>query len=259
MANRSVDAVARKLSAARYRGMFTALFGPAILSKPALLVSEAMSAVSRYQIEDRSFHRFDSKYDYWLEGRARLSPAELRGLRLFNDPTRANCAGCHLSQPTPDGLPPLFTDSQYEALAVPRNRTLPANRDPKFFDLGLCGPFRTDLAQQTQYCGMFKTPTLRNTASRGVYFHNGVYHDLKQVMDFYNLRAVAPERIYPRDAAGRPMIYDDIPARYHANIDIADAPFDRRRGDRPPLTEAEIADVIAFLHTLDDGYRRHAD
>jgi cytochrome c peroxidase len=252
MANADKYDVARKLARGGYGKMLEPLFGAPMLNNPEMLFVEAMSALSRYQIESQAFHRFDSKYDLWLEGKARLSHAEMRGLRLFNDPNAANCAGCHLSQPTSDGLPPLFTDTEYEALGVPRNPAIPANRDPHFFDMGLCGPLRADLAKQTQYCGMFLTPTLRNTAKRGVYFHNGVYHTLKQVLDFYNLREVDPGRIYPRDRSGKIVKYDDLPSRYHANIDVADAPFDRKFGDRRPLTDAEIADIITFLGTLND-------
>ncbi|WP_158916029.1 cytochrome-c peroxidase [Caulobacter sp. S45] len=255
MANASEADVARKLAQAKYRDQFKPLFGDTILSKPAMLVAEAMSAVSRYQIEDRSFHAFDSKYDRWLEGKARLDRAELRGMRLFNDPAKANCGGCHLSQPTRDRLPPLFTDTQYEALGVPRNPAIPANKDPAFFDLGLCGPFRTDLAKQTQYCGMFLTPTLRNAARRKTYFHNGMYHSLDQVMDFYNLRNTSPGKVYPHDAAGKVQTYNDLPAAYRANVDVKDAPFDRKPGDRPALSDAEIKDIIAFIRTLNDGYR----
>jgi cytochrome c peroxidase len=222
------------------------------------LIDEAMFAIGRFQIEDPSFHPFTSKYDAWLQGQARLTATEMRGLRLFNDPKKGNCAGCHLSQPTRDGLPPLFTDTQYEALGAPRNAALPVNHDPHFYDLGVCGPFRKDLAKQTQYCGMFLTPTLRNVDKRAVFFHNGVYRSLTQVMDFHNLRNVAPEKIYPRGADGRPDIYNDMPVAYRANIDTTDAPFDRRAGDAPPLTAQEIQDIIAFIHTLDDGYAAQA-
>ncbi len=253
MANKDANEVAAKLAKAPYRDQFKPLFGANILNNPAMLFSEAMSALSRFQIEAQTFHRFDSKYDHWLEGKARLSHAEMRGLRLFNDPAKGNCAACHLSQPTMDGLPPLFTDTEYEALGVPRNRALAANRDPHYFDMGICGPLRADFAKQTQYCGMFLTPTLRNSARRGVYFHNGVYHDLKQVMDFYNLRDVQPGRIYPHDATGKVLKFDDLPPQYRANVDVADAPFDRKAGDKPALNDGEIADIIAFLHTLDDG------
>lgn len=254
MANASIEEVANKLMHSRYRASFAQLFGPGILNDPQQLVSEAMFAIGRFQIEDPSFHPFTSKYDAWLQGLSRLTPAELRGLRVFNDPRKGNCAGCHLSQPSRDGLPPLFTDTQYEALGVPRNTVLAINRDPHFFDLGVCGPFRKDLAHQTQYCGMFLTPTLRNVDRRAVFFHNGIYRTLTQVLDFYNLRSVAPEKIYPRNATGKPDLYNDIPVAYQRNVDTADAPFDRHVGDPLPLTAQDIQDIIAFLHTLDDGY-----
>jgi cytochrome c peroxidase len=255
MANSSPAEVARKLASATYIDKFKQLFGANIESNASLLVTEAMFAVGRYQMEDPSFHAFTSKYDYWLQGKARLSAAELHGMKLFNDPNKANCAGCHLSQPTADGLPPLFTDTQYEALGVPRNAALAINKDPRFFDMGVCGPFRHDLAEQTQYCGMFLTPTLRNSANRHLYFHNGVYRTLEQVMDFYNLRSTNPEKIYPHDASGKVETYNDLPARYHGNVDISDAPFDRKPGDKPAMTQDEIQDIIAFMNTLNDGYK----
>ncbi|RKP46423.1 cytochrome-c peroxidase [Trinickia fusca] len=255
MANTSVDEVTEKFSRSAYRDVFIQLFGPDIFKNPRLALSEAMFAVARFQVEDPSFHPYSSKYDYWLEGRARLTQAELRGLRLFNDPHKANCAGCHLSKPGKDGLPPMFTDYQYESLGVPRNPQLAVNRDANYYDMGLCGPHRTDLATQTQYCGMFLTPTLRNSATRKTFFHNGVYRSLDQVMAFYNLRDIEPGKIYPHDAQGHVEQYDDLPAKYRANIDKTDAPFDRKLGDAPSMTQADIEDIIAFLKTLTDGYR----
>ena len=251
----SIATVAAKLRHATYAASFTQLFGPAILVNKPLLVSEALFAVARYQIEDPAFHPYSSKYDFWLEGEARFTPAEARGYRLFNDPKRANCAGCHLDAPTPDGLPPLFTDHQYEALGVPRNTTLAANRDPRYVDLGICGPKRTDMTTQARYCGMFATPTLRNVATRHVFFHNGVYHRLQQVMDFYAERDTAPQRIYPRNADGTIRSYDDLPTRYRANLDRVDPPFDRSPGRPPAISPSDERDIIAFLSTLTDGYR----
>ena len=257
MANNSIGEVAQKLANSRYRQSFAQLFGPGILNDQPQLVDEAMFAIGRFEIEDSSFHPFTSKYDAWLQGQARLTAQEMRGLALFNDPNKGNCSACHLSQPTRDGLPPLFTDTQYEALGVPRNSELAPNKDPQFYDLGLCGPLRKDLANQTQYCGMFLTPTLRNVDRRVVFFHNGAYHNLTQVLDFYNLRSVASEKIYPRDANGKPALYNDIPAAYQKNVDTTDAPFDRHAGDAPALTSQDVQDIIAFLHTLDDGYAKH--
>jgi cytochrome c peroxidase len=250
MANPNAGAVAAKLRQRPYAPMFVELFGASILDQPAQLVSEAMFAVARYQIEDPSFHPYTSKFDYWLEGKAHFTPAEMRGYVLFNDPEKANCGGCHLDKPTPDGIPPVFTDGQFEALGAPRNRKLLANRDPTFFDLGICGPFREDMREQTQFCGMFMTPTLRNVATRRVFFHNGVFTSLKQVMDFYAFRDVAPGKVHPGGEK-----YDDIPPRYQANVDTVDPPFDRNLGDPPAITEQDEDDIIAFLQTLTDGYR----
>ena len=255
MDNGSVADLAAKLGQAPYAATMKVLFGLAIFDDPRMAVAEAQFAVARYQFEDPSFHPYTSKFDYWLEGRARLSPAELRGYLLFNDPNKANCGGCHVDQPSPDGLAPLFTDHQYEALGVPRNRTLAANRDPDYFDLGVCGPYRKDVENQTQYCGMFTTPTLRNVALRHVFFHNGVYHTLKQVMDFYDFRDTNPGKVYPKAADGKVLKYDDLPPQYRANVDTVDPPLDRQLGQRPAMTEQDEQDIIAFLGTLTDGYR----
>ncbi|BAR54782.1 cytochrome c peroxidase [Bradyrhizobium diazoefficiens] len=251
----SAEIVAGKLRRASYASRFVELFSARVLDNQRLLIAEAMFAVARYQVEEPSFHPYTSKYDYWLEGKARLSEGELRGLQAFNDPDKANCAGCHTSAPTRDGLPPLFTDHQYEALGAPRNAALAKNRDPNYFDLGVCGPHRTDMPEQTQYCGMFLTPTLRNTAVRHAFFHNGVFRNLEQVLDFYNFRDTNPEKVFPRAADGTVLKYDDLPQKYHANVDVIDPPFDRHPGDRPAMTEQDKADIIAFLKTLTDGYK----
>ena len=254
MANRSPEAVARTLDRPEYRKGFEALFGAQIFHDPKLVVAEATFAVARYQIEDPSFHPYNSKFDAWLEGRTRFTAREARGYRLFNDPEKGNCAACHLDAPTRDHRPPLFTDHQYEALAVPRNQHLAANADSNYYDLGLCGPLRTDMATQHQYCGMFLTPTLRNVARREVYFHNGIYHSLQQVLRFYALRSTQPQRIYPHGADGKVLSYDDLPRQYWHNVDVQDAPFNRRPGQPPALNEQEMQDVIAFLETLSDGW-----
>jgi cytochrome c peroxidase len=251
----NVEAVAAKLRQAPYAARFAQLFGGAIFAAPPLAVAEALFAVGRYEVEEPSFHAYTSKFDFWLEGRARFSPAELRGYLLFNDPAKANCGGCHLDQPGADGLPPLFTDHQFEALGAPRNAALAINRNPAYFDLGVCGPYRPDMQRETQYCGMFSTPTLRNAASRQVFFHNGVYHSLKQVLDFYDFRDTLPQKIYPRRADGTIAKFDDLPPQYQANIDVTDPPFDRKPGDPPAMTPEDEQNIIAFLQTLTDGYQ----
>jgi cytochrome c peroxidase len=251
----SIAIVAGKLQRAPYAARFVELFGSSVWSNPRLAVSEALFAVARYQIEDPSFHSYSSKFDFWLEGKARLAASEQRGYALFNDPAKANCAGCHVDQPSRDGLPPLFTDHQFEGLGAPRNAALAVNGDPGFFDLGICGPYRRDMSGDTQYCGLFMTPTLRNAATRHAFFHNGVYSSLKQVLDFYDFRDTQAQKIYPRGADGAVQKFNDVPPLDQANVDVTDPPFNRKSGDTPAMIEADENDIIAFLNTLVDGYR----
>lgn len=256
MDNRDADAVLARLKAAPYADDLKQLFGANVFNQPTLALDEAMFALARFQAEEPSFHPYDSKYDAYLDGKTELSAAEQRGLKLFEDPAKGNCSSCHLDRISRDGIfRPAFTDYQFEALGVPRNRTLPFNKDANFYDLGLCGPMRTDLADATAFCGLFKTPTLRNVATRKAFFHNGVFATLDQVLHFYVERETNPAQWYGKPPSGEVEPYDDLPAHYRGNVDMVDAPYDRRKGETPALNDAEISDVIAFLGTLTDGYR----
>jgi cytochrome c peroxidase len=256
MDNHSATEVLERLKRTAYADDLKKLFGPNIFSQPELALDEAMFALARFQAEEPSFHSYDSKYDAYLAGQTELSAAELRGLKLFEDPLKGNCASCHIDRPSRDGIfRPAFTDYQFEALGVPRNRDLPANGDPNFHDLGLCGPMRKDYANAASYCGLFKTPTLRNVATRKVFFHNGVFRSLDQVLHFYVERETNPAKWYATLPNGEIDRYDDLPLQYRGNVDVVDAPYDRKPGGTPALNDSEIADVIAFLGTLTDGYR----
>ena len=215
--------------------------------KEPITFDAIVTALATYEQREADFYPYSSKYDASLRGEARLSTQEQRGLQLFNDPAKGNCARCHISQRGPNGTLPQFTDYGFLALGLPRNRTLPANADPAYFDLGLCGPIRTDLLTKAEYCGKFMTPTLRNVATRQTFFHNGVVHSLREAVAFYVQRDTSPEKWYPHGK------FDDLPVRYQENVEM-EPPFGRRPGDPPALSEAEIDDVVAFLQTLTDGF-----
>jgi cytochrome c peroxidase len=259
MDNHSTAELLARLKRAAYADDLKKLFGANIFDQPELALDEAMFALARFQAEEPSFHPYDSKYDAYLTGQAELSAAEQRGLKLFEDPLKGNCSSCHLDRTSRDGIfRPAFTDYQFEALGVPRNRELAANRDPDFHDLGLCGPMRKDYTNAASYCGLFKTPSLRNVATRKVFFHNGVFRSLDQVLHFYVERETDPGKWYGKLPNGEIDRYDDLPAPYRGNVDVVDAPYDRKAGERPALDDAEIADIIAFLGTLTDGYKPSA-
>jgi cytochrome c peroxidase len=252
MANAGPVAVVEKLRHAPYAAQFRSLFGADALEDAGLAFEKACIALERFELEDPSFHPFSSRFDLYLQGKVQLAPAEQRGLALFDDPGRGNCAACHLDEKGADGSHPLFTDYEMQALGVPRNAELRANADPHYFDMGLCGPLRQDQSGKREYCGLFKTPTLRNVATRRVFFHNGRFHSLREALDFYSRRDTDPHLWYPMEAGGAGK-FDDLPPALRANVDTRNEPLTRKAGGVPVWTDAEIDDVITFLRTLTDA------
>ena len=256
MANESPRAVAAKVERASYAAEFRDTFGEQVFADAALTFKGVLLALETYQQTPAEFYPYTSKYDAYLRGSASLSTQELEGLAAFDDPARGNCARCHPST-VAGGAFPQFTDYGYAAIGVPRNAAIPANADPRHYDLGLCGPLRTDLKDRPEYCGLFRTPSLRNVAVRRVFFHNGVFHRLEDVVRFYAERDTDPQKWYPRGPDGRVSQFDDLPAKYRSNVD-REPPFDRHPGGRPALSEGDIEDIVAFLNTLTDGFVRTA-
>jgi cytochrome c peroxidase len=252
MANANPAEVVARLQRAAYADEFRKTFGARIFDDPQQAYAQALIALERFELEDPSFRPYDSQYDAYLDGKIELGEQEKRGLQLFDDPQRGNCASCHVDRKGADGSHPLFTDYQFEALGVPRNPDIRANADPRYFDQGLCGPLRQDLTAESSYCGMFETPTLRNVASRSVFFHNGRFHTLKETLRFYVQRDTSAEKWYPVSASGFVTKFDDLPPLMRGNVDVIDAPLTRSEGEAPVWTDAEIEDVIAFLQTLND-------
>ncbi len=254
--NTNAAELAARIRRAPYAHDFEAAYsgqGEHVFDDPRRVQAWVGASLEAFQQSASDFYPYTSKYDAYLRHRATLTPAEQRGLLVFNEPGKGNCASCHPSSLSSGGGLPRFTDSAYAALGVPRNRHLAANRNPTHYDLGLCGNGRTGLTDQADFCGRFKTPTLRNVATRQAFFHNGVFHTLREALEFYAQRDTQPLRWYPKGKGGQVQKYDDLPARYRANV-IDTPPFGRRRGDAPALSAADINDMLAFLNTLTDGW-----
>lgn len=239
-----------------------------------VLVQQVSQAIAAFEQQDTSFRLFNSKFDAVGQGQAQFSAAESRGYAIFRDPQRGNCMACHSSTLTQPGQPELFTNHSYVRHAVPRNWQIPYNEDTKtdsalatagqsgwayqgdnaehrFYDLGICGPMR-NTAAIAEHCGAFRVPGLRNVAIRQAYFHNGVYRQLSQVLDFYRWRDVQPARIY-RTATNQPDVaYHDLPALWRQPLQHA--PFSPQANGSDRLSDNDIADLIQFLCTLTDGF-----
>ena len=251
MANADGHAAAQRLQRASYAARLAALKDTAPADDAAWLV-RAGEALEHYIRTDPSFHPYTSRYDRYLEGAAGLDEAERRGLAIFLDPARGNCAACHPATEAGTRRGGAFTDHSYHALGVPRNAALAVNRDPGHFDLGLCGPERRDLAAHRELCGYFKTPTLRNVARRAQFFHNGRFASLDEALRFYFTRDTDSARWYPPNASGG-LPYDDLPPELRGNVEHGSPPLDRRAGEPPAVDEQGISDLAAFLRSLDDA------
>ena len=287
MANADAAAVLAKLRARPYFPQFLALYGQSAAGDPGLAIERVGQALAAFETESAQFHPFTAKFDYWRSGEAQLTAQELRGLGLFNNPAKGNCAACHPSSAADGNTPPLFTDFSYDNLGLPRNSLIPANLDSGappytpingddgihiYYDLGICGPFRAAAGKNLSgICGQFKVPTLRNIALTAPYFHNGRFATLADAVGFYVRRDTNPDQSYPKTSDGRVTKFDDLPALYGGqfvvnvavpsssrgyvgNVNTGEVPYNRILGGTPALDAGEINDVIAFLCTLTDGY-----
>ncbi len=265
MGNADAASLARRVAGARYADEFRRAFsapGRDVFADPKQVVEWMALAFEVFE-QGREFAPFDSRYDRWLAGRAALTASEERGLKLYRDPTKGNCETCHPSRRTAAGGAPLFTDAGFIAVGTPRRAGLPAivattrpvlasEARGSDVDLGLCRSGRPGLSDDPSYCGRFRTPTLRNVATRTSFFHNGALHSLREAVAFYATRDIDPGHWYSRNADGSVHAYDDLPADMAQFVD-REVPFEPLPGGRPRLDDREIDDVVAFLKTLTDA------
>lgn len=249
MANANASEVVAKVAQATYASRFKQVFGNDIFDQPEMAMSRVALALARYQIEDPEFAPFDSKFDWVNAGKTSFTAQELRGLTWFNRADKGNCAACHPSTKPANAPAALFTDFSYDSLGVPRNRSIAANANPAQFDMGLCGPMRSDLSHRLDLCGKFKVPSLRNVTLRKRFMHNGQFDKLNDVVRFYVTRSTQPTAWYPTET------FDDLPLHLRGNVNVVEAPYNRVRGQSAALTEQEITDLVVFLKTLNDGYK----
>jgi len=187
---------------------------------------------------------FTSKYDYWLQGKAKLTAQEHLGRALFQG--KAKCSACHIMK----GKQPLFTDFTYDNLGIPKNPDNPVYIvNPSFIDPGLGGFLKSLYPDKenvyTVEMGKHKVPTLRNVDLRPsvdfvkAYGHNGYFKSLEEIVHFYNTR----------DVPGAGWNGEPWPApEMEANMNTAEI-------GNLGLSAREEAAVVAFMKILSDGYQ----
>lgn len=151
-----VEAVQRLNADPGYKAQFEKAFGPGEITMEK--IRKAIASFERTMISGNS--PFD-RYFYGGDKTA-MSAAAIRGLELFRDKHRTNCATCH----TIEEKYALFSDG-------------------KFHNLGVGLTSEGELKDVGKGKGEFRTPTLRNIALTGPYMHDGSQKTLRRVVDFY--------------------------------------------------------------------------
>jgi cytochrome c peroxidase len=147
-----------------YKAEFAQAFGPGRITLD--LIQKSLASFERTLLSGNS--AFD-QYQYGGNKQA-LSPAAVRGLEIFRDPKRGNCAVCH----TIEDHYALFTNGTFHNIGVG------VNGNGEITDLG-----RFDQTKVEAEKGKFKTPSLRDVALTAPYMHDGSLKTLKDVVDFY--------------------------------------------------------------------------
>jgi cytochrome c peroxidase len=247
---------------------------------------EFAQAIAAYESSD-SVSPFTSKFDYYLAGKATLTTRELNGYDLFRG--KGSCNTCHLDGRSSTqlggsdtgqaaALQPLFTDTTYNNIGLPKNVKLPWYSEDTpdqwgftsnplgfgFTDEGMglfldgyygAPPNLSWGLQLPQFEGKFQTSTARDAAMVPypgfvkAYMHNGYLTSLKQVVHFYNTRDVYPY----------PVLSGSCPSGTVEKVTCWPMPEDSNNLNttigKLGLTPAEEDDIVAFLNTLVDGYK----
>ncbi|MDP1917473.1 MAG: cytochrome c peroxidase [Myxococcales bacterium] len=149
----------RVAAVGRYRQGFERAFPDAGVSTTT--IAKALASFERTVVSGKA------PFDRWVDGeRSAISDAARRGFVLFN--TRAKCSKCHSGW--------RFTDESFHDIGVADA------------DLG-----RGALPEFTKFTVLqhaFKTPSLRDTARRGPWMHDGSAKTLEEVIQLYDVGGI---------------------------------------------------------------------
>ena len=171
-----------------YRSQFQKVFGGEATAE------NIMQAISAYE---RTITSGDTAWDRWQAGdQSAASEAAKRGFEVFK---QAKCNNCH------DGV--LLTDQQFHNVGIGMDAPEP--------DQG-----RGKISNKPEETGAFKTPTLRDIAESGPYFHDGSVATLEEAVDLML-------------GGGKPNPF-----------------LDKKNLEKRTITAAQRSDLLEFLKSL---------
>ncbi len=261
----------------RYVELFIAAFPERVAAAEDIDFVDAANAIAAF--EAVAFRSDGSPFDDFLRGNSdALSPAAVRGMDLFYG--RAGCARCHAG--------PFQTDHAFHAIAMPQigpgkgdgadGSYWRATGERAFLED--FGRGRVTARHEDDY--RFRTPSLRNVVLTGPWGHSGAYDSLEAVVRHHLDPVGALERyaftasLLPAVGAVRELGVAGSALHQVALSEHRARGFFARDGwvqgnrvlrgniaranelDSADLSDAEVADVLAFLHSLTDARARNA-
>ncbi len=205
----------------RYPALFTAAFPGEVTPITWGNITRAIAAFQRTLISG------NSRYDQYLQGKAPLTPTELRGQALFFG-EKAECFHCHASINFNDQ----FVHAATRVLDTPFHNT-------GLYNIGGRGDFPAENQGLFEFTakpsdrGLFRAQSLRNVEVTGPYMHDGSIATLEEVLDFYA-------------AGGRNITSGPYAGDGRLNPNKSDLI------SRIDLSAQDKADLVAFLKTLTD-------
>lgn len=224
-----------------YEDAFQRFYGELVFNNIDVAYNAMTEAIAEFE-KTAQFAPFDSKYDRVLRGEDEFSFKELSGKSLFFSQQFTNCATCHQAKPNGHAQE-TFSNYEYHNIGVPNNPKLENQLGKKVLDKGL---LNNPKVNQSQHRGKFKVPTLRNVAVTGPYMHNGVFKDLKTVVQFYDHFLVGSRhQINPE--TGQAWLAAETPE----TVALTELKDGRK------LKPMQVEQLVCFLRTLTDQRYEH--
>lgn len=226
-----------------YIAAFKLLYGETIFDDTDAAYEAMAESIGEFE-KSEQFAPFDSRYDRSLTGDYVMTFKELTGKSLFFSQF-ANCGICHQLHNNGDPVNKFqetFTGYEYHNIGVPVNTAVRAINGVTEVDEGLLANSAiTDESEK----GKFKVPTLRNVAVTEPYMHNGVFRNLKTVIEFYD-HFTNPARVNNPET-GAPWVAPEVPATVSTSL--------LQVGDM--MTDGQVEAMVCFLRTLTDQRYEH--
>ena len=225
---------ARVAAIPAYRQRFEAVIGDAPIK-----FTDIANAIAAFTAHE--WRADNSPFDQYLRGQTPLPDAATRGLTLFYG--QAGCAACHSGQ--------FQTDQRFHAIAMPQiGPGKAAEFENHHRDVG-----RMRVTGDPADAYRFRTPSLRNITLTAPYGHSGAYASLEAVVRHHLDPVIA---LYAYDISQ--AILPDLPASPDTWVQDRSEELQAiaAANELPAqsLTDAEIADILAFLQTLEDPASR---